>query len=858
MNSNEINPYFYDDLEGFLQDRSIERLTPKCLQDRTKEVDVREVARLPPITRVSFLPHLIIGSSWPSSGSAAVFDLFESRTRNEVFARLGRQGYDVSDLGDYIESVKMAKEVYQQKTEANEKHKQGDHEAFRKWQRDYIWAGTELKAASPRFLISCLDKSDLSANDFKDAMEGIGNTFYWMEARNENFNPLQKEPSHSARLVSRLPSEEERGSLLEKLCNTLNLETDVSQDIVNDFESYKKIIFPNCGKWRGQFRMWYSKEGLVEGLGQSYQIISASRDVIAKANDYDVREILQKQREKSLEQHVHSVGPLAELFTTNQSFVAAYFSALDDEKTARALDENDLYQNDMLQKIAQFSYSIDEKSLVPIVRSVVTKIPQKQFREYAETLMMLSESELPNLMKQWSDSAQKNPLEAVKSIKQLYGFGFDDILQAVEEGDFNFENVSNSLNCLERKGLMPTDYLIRKLTTSNDQQETLDRWLDTISSFTKGNFDPDNELHRNLEYTRFRKIVDDEKVRRHIKNHFTFADYSSIFDKEGKVDEPLSEQDQFEIDCVAHEATLLRDYIMAVKERADKLGRKVMVVPNISYGYLPVSPLVDELDKTGIDTIIGVKIGSTESHSNREVINSRLFKRHRTTIANKQPVIIVVDGTYNLVTTNNRNATARYPDAHQGYLNQVIALNEAMGFTDEDYSHVGKSSEDVERLRESEEFRRAVDVYKHVLKGKKLESPYQFQLWNTAGMELAVRGNRQIATTVRSYEGNIEGPAMIFCNAGVLDEQVPEEIKVKYKEQKHKPAYFDDSGKIIEFDFGFDNFGVRYLNRLETEVKKSYQRMNGEEEKIEDIRVTPALVAFMQRYDSRKSVEEAA
>ena len=64
-------------------------------------------------------------------------------------------------------------------------------------------------------------------------------------------------------------------------------------------------------------------------------------------------------------------------------------------------------------------------------------------------------------------------------------------------------------------------------------------------------------------------------------------------------------------------------------------------------------------------------------------------------MANKQPVVIVIDGTYNLVTTNNRNATARYPDAHQGYLNQVIALNEAMGFTDEDYSHVGKSSEDV-------------------------------------------------------------------------------------------------------------------------------------------------------------------
>ena len=383
----------------------------------------------------------------------------------------------------------------------------------------------------------------------------------------------------------------------------------------------------------------------------------------------------------------------------------------------------------------------------------------------------------------------EKPIQRKLELLGLYDSFKNNGFEAVKDLDFD---VIESL--LESK-LQPTGYLHNTLAEAEDTGATLRSWRDTIKTFSEGEFDPTNELHKNLEYTRFRRIVEHEKLRRHIKNHFTFTDYLTIFDRQDGTDElSLSDKDRFEIDCVAHEATLLRDYVLAVKERADKLGRDVVVVPNLSYGYLPVSPLVEELEEAGIDTIIGVKIGSTESHSNREVLNSRLFKGHRTEVANKQPVVIVVDGTYNLVTTNNRNATARYPDAHQGYLNQVIALNEAMGFTDEDYSHVGKSSDDVSRLRVTEEFKRAVDVYSGVIIGDRPRQPYQFQLWNTAGMELAVRGNREIAITVKPYDGKVEGPAMIFCNVGVLDEQVPEEIKARFEGQ-HKPAYFDDSGK---------------------------------------------------------------
>ena len=100
-------------------------------------------------------------------------------------------------------------------------------------------------------------------------------------------------------------------------------------------------------------------------------------------------------------------------------------------------------------------------------------------------------------------------------------------------------------------------------------------------------------------------------------------------------------------------------------------------------------------------------------------------------------------------------------------------------------------------------------------------------MWNTGGFNLAIIGSRKIITTVPPYNEGSDSPTVVFCNVGVLDDQIPDEIKEKYPGFIHKPAYWDDSGRIIAFDFSFNEFGVQYLNRLETEVKKSYNKMNG-------------------------------
>jgi hypothetical protein len=174
-------------------------------------------------------------------------------------------------------------------------------------------------------------------------------------------------------------------------------------------------------------------------------------------------------------------------------------------------------------------------------------------------------------------------------------------------------------------------------------------------------------------------------------------------------------------------------------------------------------------------------------------------------------------------------------------------MNDAMGFTDVDYSSAGKTSDDMSNLRNTPEFQRLVDVYSHVMKTddpQKEIQPYQFGLWNTAGIDLIIRNYHQKIGQVKpTTPEEIEGPAMVFCNVGLLDEQIPAELKKRYEGLTHTPAYFDDSGKIINFDFGFDNFGVRYLNTLETEIKKSFGSMHS---KLPNGDFVSSLIRYVQ------------
>ncbi len=453
----------------------------------------------------------------------------------------------------------------------------------------------------------------------------------------------------------------------------------------------------------------------------------------------------------------------------------------------------------------------------------------------------------------------ERPKTAIRTAYELSTLdGWEELFGEVETGASTFRDLHRYFVSMERKGIIPTTYLMHSLSAAESPRKIVADWKTELNGFGEGNFDPENELHRNLEYTRFRDIVDHEKVKRFLKNHITYTAYETIFSIDSDV-EPFDALSKFEVECAAYEVRLLEDYVRSVKVRAQELGMDVVIAPNLSYGYLPVAPLTDD-DTLGVDYIIGVKVGSTESHNNKEVLNSGLFKGYRTRIANDQPVILVVDGTKNLVARDSTDRAARYPDAYQGYLNQVVAINDALGFTDVDYSHAGKTEEDMAKLRGNKEFQRTVDVYRSTLKEGEQKVPYSFQLWNTALMPLIIRGDRTRSGKVWPFSAySIDGPTMIYCNVGVLDSQIPSEIKEKHEGRfEHTPAYFDDSGKIIQFDFGFDKYGVRYLNRLETEVRQAYSQMGRQTGIGISPEHIPALMKYLEQNRGRAPDIDAA
>lgn len=393
-----------------------------------------------------------------------------------------------------------------------------------------------------------------------------------------------------------------------------------------------------------------------------------------------------------------------------------------------------------------------------------------------------------------------------------------------------------------------TVYLAKEILLTDNVDELLTSWDKTIKTFKKWKFDHTNELHKNLEYKRFKKTVNHENIQKYMKHHFSVYNYFQIYDEKRNIwNNQFSERDRFEIECVAYEAKLLKQYILEVKKTADRIGRKVLVIPNLSYWYLPTAPIYEELLSEWVEFIIWAKVGSTECHNNTSVINSRLFKNHRTKIIQEQPIIIVIDWTSHITDRDWwESKKARYPDAYQWYLNQIIAINDGIQHEKKDeekwqYEFTWKTSYQLKWLRWNQEFQRTVEIYKKLGEWNN-QSPYSFEFWNTAWMELIIRTERERVNNLKPFEPNrIHWPTMIFCNIWVLHSQLPEELKKKQKRDEHIPAYFDDSWRIVNFEFTYNEYWVHYLNSLEDELKRAYWSHNGN---IEDSTRTAAIIRF--------------
>jgi hypothetical protein len=408
-------------------------------------------------------------------------------------------------------------------------------------------------------------------------------------------------------------------------------------------------------------------------------------------------------------------------------------------------------------------------------------------------------------------------------------------------------DVDGVLELMRYSGGVLTTYLASEFLSTENRKSLLSEWTKVAAGFAEGRFDHDNELHRNLEYLRFHRMIGSEMLQRRMKNDSTYELYLRIFDRQKDSSAELSAKDKFEIKCVAYEAKFLRDFVTSEAAKVAKgVNRRLLIVPNLSYGYLPVSPIVDELSAAGVEFMIGAKVGSSQCHDNPDYIKGELFKERKAEIVNGQPVILVVDGTIHMVDLIEGQNSARYPDAYQGFLNQVIALNDSYGFVDVDYSRFGKTEDNMKSLRADPDFCAAVKAYSKARDDGTAPSKYEFGLWNSAGLKLVIRNLRNGLSESKSIDmPAINGPIMIFANVGMLHEQIPEGVRNEFEGLKHIPGYFDDSDRIIDIDFDFDNHGIKYLNRIEAEVKKEYRTYAGKQD-VSNIE-TPEIIKSISK-----------
>ena len=123
----------------------------------------------------------------------------------------------------------------------------------------------------------------------------------------------------------------------------------------------------------------------------------------------------------------------------------------------------------------------------------------------------------------------------------------------------------------------------------------------------------------------------------------------------------------------------LKNKIQSIQEQARKISREVVVVENLSYGAVALSPITYEasgkkyIHGTNIP-VWSTKIGSTESHNDEYVMRGDLFNDEQMHyLLDRQPIVVVVDASTSV--GDPSRTSPHIPDGFKGYRNHFMALN---------------------------------------------------------------------------------------------------------------------------------------------------------------------------------------
>ena len=229
-----------------------------------------------------------------------------------------------------------------------------------------------------------------------------------------------------------------------------------------------------------------------------------------------------------------------------------------------------------------------------------------------------------------------------------------------------FQNppISNKLfKMLRELQLLPTPEILAVVERSGG--EGLEKEIDKIE---KNGFDVDNDLHMELEYSKFKTGRNDLIDKKRSTNFQSFKKISQL--KKGQID--ISGYTYHKAELTANEALTVFDVI---KEKAEG-DVPVLVIANMRYGsYFVVSPIEELLTREGVmifhEYIPSIYFDweNDKPHCLSQIVWDIVGQHH--------PHIFVVDGT--MATTTDDEENSRFPAAMWGYINEFFKYNAACG-----------------------------------------------------------------------------------------------------------------------------------------------------------------------------------
>ncbi|MFA7114284.1 MAG: HEAT repeat domain-containing protein, partial [Candidatus Omnitrophota bacterium] len=410
------------------------------------------------------------------------------------------------------------------------------------------------------------------------------------------------------------------------------------------------------------------------------------------------------------------------------------------------------------------------------------------------------------------------------NINHFYDEVFSNIRKEVVTGamDIIFEII--------KQGFFPTEQLIALARDSQDRDELYRDWQAKSEQIKSGDFNINNSLHIEMEYSTFRRILDNSRIVSQTHKKLSYKEYL-VFVKNNSRTVNVMAKEKAELKYAAYEAGKLQKFIDKVKEHAVTMGRDVWVMPNLSYGRFAAVFMEGGLRLDDIEVVFA-KIGSSQTHENPYYIDPGFLRSQVLyRLIEERPIVIVVDGSMHI---------DRYPDAHQAYINLAIVLDDVIsnGQFSSYGGLVGRNGSFIRKLKRQSDFRAIRKTVQKAYDSISAQdsSLYSFYFWNPRGVKLKIRSSwvrrRGTMGHPKPVEvKNIKGPAFIFVNSVLTDGDLPREVKEKAGNIEHDPAFFDDVSdiNIANLLFKFDSTGVHLADKMHELEMRAVDEMVGRE-----------------------------